>query len=182
MSKVLLFLADGFEEVEALTAVDLLRRAGIELDTVSITDEKCVYGSHNIPVVADLTFAEADFDGSDMLILPGGQPGTTNLGKCDELLVQIKNYVNQNKYLGAICAAPTVFGKMGILSGKKACCYPSLEGALQGADVSYDSVSVDGKFITSRGVGTAIDFALAIIEELLSKEEADRIATSIVYR
>ncbi|MBQ6406881.1 MAG: DJ-1/PfpI family protein [Butyrivibrio sp.] len=182
MPKTAIFLADGFEEIEALTVVDLLRRANIEISTVSIMGRKNVTGSHNITVEADALLEETDFDSLDMLILPGGMPGTTNLADCKALTDKIKEFDEKNKMLCAICAAPTVFGKLGILKGKKACCFPGREDDLLGADVQTSSVTRDGHFITSRGMGTAIDFGLAIIEHYQGSDAATSMASKIVYR
>lgn len=182
MSKVLIFLADGHEEIEALTVVDLLRRAGIDIETVSITGKKEVTGSHRITTIADTLFEDANFDMADMLVLPGGMPGTKNLEAFVPLMEKIDSFAEAEKNISAICAAPTVFGRRGLLKGRKACCYPGMEGDLLGADVSMEEVSVDGNIITSRGLGTAIPFALAIIEKLSNKENADKIANAIVYR
>ena len=117
-----------------------------------------------------------------MLVLPGGMPGTKNLEACDELMTRVDEMSQNNRNVSAICAAPTILGHRGILNGRRACCYPGLEGQLSGASVCADTVSTDGNIITSRGVGTAIDFALAIITKLVSKEKADEIAKSVVYR
>lgn len=182
MPKTAIFLADGFEEIEALTVVDLLRRANIEISTVSIMGRKNVTGSHNITVEADSLLEETDFDSLDMLILPGGMPGTTNLADCKALTDKIKEFDEKDKMLCAICAAPTVFGKLGILKGKKACCFPGREDDLLGADVQTSSVTKDGHFITSRGMGTAIDFGLAIIEHYQGSDAATSMASKIVYR
>ena len=182
MPKTAIFLADGFEEIEALIVVDLLRRANIEISTVSIMGRKNVTGSHNITVEADALLEETDFDSLDMLILPGGMPGTTNLADCKALTDKIKEFDEKNKMLCAICAAPTVFGKLGILKGKKACCFPGREDDLLGADVQTSSVTKDGHFITSRGMGTAIDFGLAIIEHYQGSDAATSMASKIVYR
>ena len=182
MPKTAIFLADGFEEIEALTVVDLLRRANIEISTVSIMGRKNVTGSHNITVEADALLEETDFDSLDMLILPGGMPGTTNLADCKALTDKIKEFDEKDKMLCAICAAPTVFGKLGILKGKKACCFPGREDDLLGADVQTSSVTKDGHFITSRGMGTAIDFGLAIIEHYQGSDAATSMASKIVYR
>ena len=183
MTKTAIFLADGFEEIEALTVVDLLRRAGIEITTVSIMGmgRKKVTGSHQITVEADAFLEDIDFDSLDMLILPGGMPGTTNLEQCNPLADKIKEFDEKGKMLCAICAAPTVYGKLGLLKGKKACCYPGRENDLLGADVQTTSVTKDGHFITSRGMGTAIDFGLAIIENYLGKDVANDMAKKIVY-
>ena len=182
MPKTAIFLADGFEEIEALTVVDLLRRANIEISTVSIMGRKNVTGSHNITVEADALLEETDFDSLDMLILPGGMPGTANLADCKALTDKIKEFDEKDKMLCAICAAPTVFGKLGILKGKKACCFPGREDDLLGADVQTSSVTKDGHFITSRGMGTAIDFGLAIIEHYQGSNAATSMASKIVYR
>lgn len=178
---VYLFLATGHEEIEALTVVDLLRRAKIEIETVSITGEKAVTGSHGITHMADRLFEEINPSEAKMLILPGGMPGTLNLEAYAPLMDAVKDANADGRYIAAICAAPTVFGRAGLLKGKKACCYPDMEGDLKGANVSYDTVSVDGNIITSRGLGTAIDFGLAIINEFQGTEAAMEMAKKIVY-
>ena len=182
MQKTAIFLADGFEEIEALTVVDLLRRAKIDITMVSIMESKSVYGSHEIAVEADTTFDDFNFSGVDMLILPGGQPGTKNLYACEPLKDKIKEFNAEGKMLAAICAAPTVYGKMGLLQGKKATCYPGREVDLTGADFQTSPVVKDGNFITSRGMGTAIDFGLAIIEHFQGINAAKDMAEKIVYR
>ncbi len=181
MAKTAIFLANGFEEIEGLTVVDILRRAKIDITMVSITGSKAVEGSHGIKLEADDTIENFDFDGVDMIILPGGMPGTKNLDACASLKAKIEEFNNEGKMLAAICAAPTVYGKMGLLKGKKACCYPGCEGDLIGANVSTDEVSKDGNIITSRGMGTAIPFALAILEHFNGKEAAEQMAQAIVY-
>lgn len=182
MAKTVIFLADGFEEIEALTVVDLLRRAGIDISMVSVMGRKDVTGSHRIKVEADEVIEDAGFDDVDMLILPGGMPGTSNLFGCEALKEKIREFNDNNKLLAAICAAPTVYGRMGLLEGKKACCYPGCEGDLKGADVQTTEVTKDGNFITSRGMGTAIPFGLAIIKQFQGKEAAASMAEKIVYR
>ncbi len=183
MSKVVVLLAEGFEEVEAIAPVDLLRRAGIEVVTASITTDKNVMGSHGIPVTADTTMDQLEGT-ADALFLPGGLKGTENLKSSEKVAELIKEYLNDGKYLTAICAAPTVYGMMGLLKGKKATCYPGNEEKLLGAEWTGEDVkvAVDGQFITSRGMGTAIDFGLKLIEVLISKEKADEIAGRVVYR
>lgn len=182
MKKIAVFLADGFEEIEALTVVDICRRAGMDVTVTSITDSLQVAGSHKIPVIADKCLADLDFQAMDMLVLPGGMPGTKNLEACDALMTQVDAFYANERFIAAICAAPTVFGHRGILKGRKACCYPGMEDGLLEAKVSMDLVCVDGKVITSRGMGTAIEFALTIVEVLDSKEKADALAKGIVYR
>ena len=182
MNKIALFLAAGFEEIEALTVVDLCRRAGIEVTVASVTDNKTVTGSHGISVLADVMFEEVDFEAQDMLVLPGGMPGTRNLEAHEGLMAQVDRFYESGKYIAAICAAPTVFGHRGILKGRKACCYPGMQNELLGADVVYDTVAVSDHVITSRGMGTAIDFALQIIACFCGKEKAEELAKAIVYR
>ena len=179
MSKVNIFFATGYEEVEALTVVDLLRRAGIETNMVSITGDKAVTGSHGITVQMDKLFDE--IAEADMIVLPGGMPGTTNLLAFDKLTDMIKEYYNQGKYIAAICAAPTVFGKLGLLKDRRATCYPGMEGELFCEEALEDAVVMDGKIITSRGLGTAIDFALAIVTALIDDTVAEELAEKIVY-
>lgn len=182
MAKALIFLATSFEEVEALTVVDLLRRAKVEIDMVSITGEKTVTGSHGIAVGADKLIEEVDFAEADALILPGGMPGTRNLQNHALLNEELKKANEAGKLVCAICAAPLVLGGNHILEGKKASCYPGFEEELLGAKVSYDPVSHDGNVITSRGLGTAIAFASEIIATLCSEEEAKSIEESVIYK
>lgn len=181
MSRILVFLADGFEEIEGLTVVDLCRRAGIDTVTVSISDKASVVGSHGIELKTDMTLDAVDFSAANMIVLPGGMPGTRNLEGCETLMEQVDDYVSKGKKVSAICAAPSILGHRGHLKGRKACCYPGMEGELSGAEVSFDKVSVAGNIITSRGLGTAIPFALAIIESLTDKATADKIGQSVVY-
>lgn len=182
MKKAYLFLATGFEEVEALTVVDLLRRGGVECKTVSVTGDYDVMSSHGITVRADLLFDETDLAKGDMLILPGGMPGTTNLKAHTGLNALINRYHEAGKYLAAVCAAPTVYGEMGLLRDKKATCYPGMEDGLRDAFFVTDSVVQDGQFITSRGMGTCIEFGLKLLELLTNRKNSDDIAAKIVYR
>lgn len=184
MSKACVFFADGFEEVEALTVVDLLRRARIETVMVSISDSLDVVGRSRIGVRTDVLFDQMDYKDTDLLVLPGGQPGTTYLGQHKGLTKLIKEFADKKgKKIAAICAAPTVFGALGLLEGRKATCYPGLENQLTGAKVEQDKkVVVDGCVITSRGAGTAVPFALKLIEELDGKRNADEVAAGIVYQ
>ena len=181
MTDTAIFLAEGFEEIEGLMVVDLLRRVGIRVDMVSISDSLTVTGSHKIPVTADKLLKDIDFDAYELLVLPGGMPGTTRLGACEALCDEVVKACENGKKIAAICAAPTVFGKLGLLKGKKACCYPDMEDGLVGAEVSYEPVTVDGNIITSRGLGTALPFALVLIEQLLDKKTADDLAKKVVY-
>lgn len=182
MAKVYIFLANGFEEIEGLTVVDLLRRAGIDIEMVSIEEGIHVTGSHNITVKADTLFKKAKIDEADMLVLPGGLPGTINLLHHVELVEKIKEFHRSGKMLAAICAAPSVLGACGVLTGKNAVCYPGFEEKLLGAKVQYQPVIQDGNVITGRGMGAANDFALKIIENFLGVEKAREIKESIVYQ
>lgn len=179
--KTYIFLAEGFEEVEALTVVDLVRRAGISMEMVSISGEKTVKGAHGIVVEADVALAEADLTQADALVLPGGMPGTRNLQACEPLVMALKQAHEAGKLVCAICAAPLVLGLNHILEGKKASCYPGFEEDLLGAKVSYDPVSHDGNVITSRGMGTAILFAAEIIAALKDEDTAEKIKSAIIY-
>lgn len=182
MKKTAVFLADGFEEVEAFTQVDLLKRAGIEVKTVSITENKEVMGTHGIKTETDMVFDKAVLENFDGIVLPGGMPGADNLMKYKPLTDLIIKFNGKGKMLGAICAAPMIFGQLGILNGKKACSYPGFEKYLTGAEVEFNAVSHDGNIITSRGVGTAIEFAAEMTEFLLNKETAEEVLESIVYK
>lgn len=181
MKTVSVFLADGFEEIEGLTIVDILRRAGIQVDTVSVSGDKTVHGAHQIDVQADFLFEEMDFTQTDMLVLPGGMPGTKNLMKHKGLRGLLEAHHEQGQYIAAICAAPSILGEFGFLKGRKACCYPSFEEKLEGADVVQDAVCVDAHLITSRGMGTAIPFALRLTGLLCGEEKAEEIGRSIIY-
>ena len=189
MHKLALFLAEGFEEIEGLTVVDVCRRCGLEIDTVSINDCADVLGSHGIPVRADRILKEISFDDYDMLILPGGKKGTENLESCEPLKEALKHFAHEGKYIGAICAAPTILGHMGLLRGRKATCYPGLEHELEGAIIFTDNGAVtdpggdkyDAKFITGRGMGKSIDFALAIATVFAGPEKAYQVGKAIVY-
>lgn len=181
MSKVYVFLAEGFEEIEAGTPVDILRRAGVDAQFVSIDDADYVKGARGIVFKADAKFSEINKNDADILVLPGGLPGTTNLKNFKPLMDLVLEYNEQGKRIAAICAAPTVFGGLGILNGKKAVCYPGLENELTGAITSTDSVVTDGNITTSRGMGTAIDFSLELLSLLLGQAASDEMAAKVVY-
>lgn len=177
---VYVFFADGFEEVEGLTAVDLVRRAGVDLRMVSVTGEKKVCGSHGIAIDTDMLIEDIDGE-AEMLVLPGGMPGTTHLMEHEALGMMLKKQYEAGKWIAAICAAPSVFAAYGFLKGRKATSYPGKVTEEDCASYVEDAVAIDGNVVTSRGVGTAIPFALALIEILKDKETADRIASSIIY-
>lgn len=186
MSRIAVFLAEGFEEIEALTVVDLCRRAGIEVLMAAVTKEggnAChVTGSHGITVKADRMLEEVDFDGLDMLVLPGGMPGTRNLEACAFLMEKLDAFYEAGRCISAICAAPSVFGHRGYLEGRNACAYPGFEKELAGAKVSASPVEVSDNVTTSRGLGTAIPFALAIVERFCGRDRAEELAKSVVYQ
>ena len=194
MKKVTVLLADGFEEIEALTVVDLLRRAKVYVDTVSITDDYTVRGAHGIPVQTEDLITEIDFKESDMIVLPGGMPGTTNLKEDENVRKAVQEAYDDGRYVAAICAAPTILADMGLL--KVAILMPAVPLILgvvligmnmpnvkrEDAYLTGAPVATDENIITSQGVGTAIDFALKLIEVLISEEKAVEIADSIVYQ
>ena len=179
--KVYIFLADGFEDIEGLTVVDLMRRAGIDIETVSIKESNEITTSHGIMMKTDRVFTGTDFSDADMLVLPGGMPGTKYLGEYQPLCDLLRDFYGKSGKVAAICAAPTVLASLGFLEGRKATAYPSCMEGLTGAEPSYESVVVDGNVTTSRGLGTAVDFALSLIGQLLGEEKADEIAESVVY-
>lgn len=181
MKKAYLFFATGFEEVEALTVVDILRRGGVDCKTVSITGDYDVTSSHAVTIRADLLFEEQSLEDGDMLILPGGIPGTPNLKAHAGLDKLIRQYHEAGKYLAAVCAAPTVYGEKGLLQGRKATCFPGMESGLVGAEHREDKVVCDGQFITSRGMGTCIDFGLTLLAKLTDEANAQTIGQKIVY-
>ena len=182
MAKVGIFFGTGFEEVEALAVVDVLRRGGVEVNMISITGEETVTSSHGVGVKMDQMLADTKFDELDMIVLPGGMPGTRNLEACEALMEQVDRFYADGKWIGAICAAPTILGHRGILKGRNACCYPNMEDELSGAKVSFHSVEVSDKVITSRGMGTAIEFGLTILGQLEGEQKANQLAEKIVYK
>ena len=183
MAKVYEFLANGFEEIEGLAPVDILRRGGVDIKTVSITGTEWVETSHGITIKADLKFEDIQsFEDADMLLLPGGMPGTLNLGNCKLVTDTVTEYFNQGKRVAAICAAPSILGDLGILNGKRACSYPGFEDRLAGAATSENEVEHDGTVTTSRGLGTAIPFALSLIEQLTDAETVAKIKESIIFK
>ena len=169
---VLVHLAEGFEEIEALTVVDLLRRVDIPVKSVSVTGEKTVTGAHGISVNADEVFETVSYDACSMIVLPGGLPGTFGLQDHEGLGQQIKAFAAAGKPVAAICAAPLVLGHHDVLAGRKATIYPGMESHLAGGVPVDEKVVIDGSMITSQGPGTAMDFALAIVEFIRGEETA----------
>lgn len=178
---IYLFLAQGFEEIEALAVVDILRRAEVQVETVSITDNQVVFGAHGIPVIAERILPAIDFDDAEMFILPGGLPGSLHLDACEELRQGIRQLYEAGKTLAAICAAPMVFGHMGLLKGLKATCYPGCEGHLEGATYTGALVEQDGQFITGKGPAAAFEFAYAIVEHLGGADKVKALREGMIY-
>lgn len=177
---VYIHLADGFEEIEAVTAADVLRRADIDVKTVSMTDSKTVRGAHNIFVVADLLFRDADYGECEMIVLPGGMPGTTNLAKHEGLAKELTAFARSGKWLAAICAAPSVLGGLSLTNGKRVTSYPGFEKNMTGAEYSEERVVRDGSLITSRGPGTAIEFSLELVKVLKNEQTAAAISNAMI--
>ena len=180
MKNIAVHLASGFEEIEAISIIDVLRRAELNVQVVSITDELVVQGSHNIKVIADVLFEEVDYSLVDMIVLPGGMPGSSNLNAHSGLREQILNFNDGGKLLGAICAAPMVFGNLGILKDKEATCYPGFEGELHGAIATSNEIEQTDTVVTGKGAGVAIKFALKIVEMIKGKESAENLAEKMI--
>lgn len=179
--KAILLFANGTEEVEALTPLDYLRRASVDTLFVGLSGREQT-GSHGIKITADISLdeldAECDFD---MLVIPGGLPGTTNIEASPKVQALISRAVKENKYLGAICAAPMIFGKLGLLSGKEAICYPGFEEYLSGAVISEKKAVRSGNIITARGAGAANEFALELISALCGEKKAEEIGKAVQF-
>lgn len=178
MKTALVFLITGFEEIEALATVDILRRGGVDVKTVSLTKDKQVVGSHNIPVVADQLFEDVDFSSAKILILPGG---TTNYNTHEGVKERLLDFFKTGREVAAICASPMVLGGLGILNGKKATCYPSFEKYLDGATLTTNEAVVkDGNVTTGRGPGLTFEFALEILEKLEGKDKRTEVAKGLL--
>jgi len=178
MKTIFVFLVTGFEEIEAIATIDILRRAGLQVKTVSITGEKMVTGSHDIPVLADLLFEETELGSAELLVLPGG---TVAYNEHEALKKALRDFYGKGEKIAAICASPMVFGGLGVLKGRKATCYPGFEKYLEGAILQTDqSVVVDGNVITGKGPGLTIDFALALVELLAGKLKRDEVAGQLL--
>lgn len=182
MSLVYAMMADGFEETEAITVIDILRRAGIKVVTVSITDNKMVNGSHGINVQADEIMDNIDFNSADMIFLPGGGQGTANLAADKKLSEVLLSFDSSKKRIAAICAAPSIIGQLGLLKGRKATCYPGWEDKLIDAELVDEYVITDDNITTGTGVGTAIDMGLELIKVLCGDEKSNSIAEMILFK
>ncbi|MDQ7789813.1 MAG: DJ-1/PfpI family protein [Clostridia bacterium] len=175
MAKVCVHLATGFEELEAVTVWDVLRRAGIEVLMVSMTKEMNVTSARGLTVVSNVLFEDVDYDSVDMIVLPGGMPGSANLAEHEGLKHKIIRFADQGKYLAAICAAPMVYGQMGLLKGKAAACYPGFEKYLDGAEIAAGKVVRTQNYITSKGPGTALEFSFKLVEILEDSDTAEKV-------
>ena len=180
MKKVYVFFADGFEEIEALTSVDVLKRAGADVVMVSVTPNEIVTGAHDVPVLCDKNIESCDMMDADLLLLPGGMPGAQTLGECEYLCKALKRQAAEGKPVAAICAAPMVLGKLGILNGKKATCYPGFEGFFDGADYTAAPVERDGNIITGKGPGVSLAFAYEVVNMLFGTEKVTELKAAMM--
>lgn len=180
MGTVYVFFADGFEEIEAFTSVDVMRRAGLNVEMVTVTPDEIVTGAHGISILCDKNIVNCDFSDAALLLLPGGMPGAAALGENDDLRRALSHFAEQDKPLAAICAAPMVLGKLGLLKGKKATCYPGFEQYLEGAECTGAPVERDGNIITGKGPGAAMEFALAVVELLQGKEKVQELKEAML--
>lgn len=180
--KTYVALAPGFEIAEATLPIDILRRAGIETVTVSITEDKVVTASNGVPVIADALLSQSNLSDGDMLFLPGGMPGSTNLSQCEPLAVIIREYAAAGKFLAAVCAAPMVYGLMGLLEGKKATCYPGFEDKLLGADFQKKTCVRDGNFITGCGAGAGFALGHVMVAALAGEKKADEVLDKMMFQ
>ena len=178
---VYIHLAEGYEEVEALTCVDVLRRAGVDAKMVSVTGSLLVKGAHGINIEADLLFEDADYDACEMIVLPGGLPGATNLRDHAGLTARIKEFAKAGKPQAAICAAPLALAAHGALEGKKATIYPVMEDHRAGAKPTGETVTIDGGVITGMGPALAMEFALALVGFLKGEKTKKEVATGLLY-
>lgn len=183
MNKVYVFLANGFEEIEAFAPIDIMRRAGIDVITVSTIEDLTVVSTHGIAVMADTILGLCDFDDADLLFLPGGMPGAANLLACGQLCDLLEKKHREGTCLAAICAAPSVLGELDLLQGRKATCYPGFEEHLHGAEVDSEALIVqDGDdLITACGPAAAIELGFTILEKFCGKEKADEIRQGMMF-
>lgn len=179
--QIYIFLAEGFEEIEAITPIDIFRRAGLKVTSVSTTNEIYVTGAHGISIKADNLFSEIDFMQDSLLFLPGGMPGTTNLENHEGLKQLLKLHHSNNKPLAAICAAPSVLGGLDILKGEEAICYPGFESKLSGAKLSEKAVVKSSNIFTGKGPGKSAEHALLIVSEFVGPETAENIRKAMFY-
>ncbi len=182
MAKVYEFLADGFEDIEALAAVDVLRRGGVEVKTVSITGKESVTTSHGITVKADMLFEDADFSDADLLMLPGGMPGSASLDMHDGVKKALVEQNARGGMIAAICAAPMVPGRLGLLKGRRATCYPGFEKYLDGAEYTAEPFTTDGNITTGNGPAATLPYSYELLARLTDAATADEVAKGMMYR
>jgi 4-methyl-5(b-hydroxyethyl)-thiazole monophosphate biosynthesis len=180
--QIYLFLAEGFEEIEAIAPIDIFRRANIQVTTISITDKKSVTGAHGITVMADNIFTEQKFEDNCFLFLPGGLPGTTNLDNHEGLKSLIQAQAKRGNKMAAICAAPSILGKLGILQNEEAICYPGFENQLLQATLSNNDIVSSNNIFTAKAAGAALEFALMIVTDLKGKATADAIRSGMFIK
>lgn len=180
--KAYIMLATGFEEAEAILPYDILKRARVDVVLVSITGEKRVTSAHGLPVEADALLDESDLSDGDLLFLPGGMPGAVNLSESRPLAEVIRDYYQAGKYLAAVCAAPMVYGLMGLLEGRKATCYPGFEDKLHGADPVKQTCVRDGQFITGCGAGAGFALGREMAAVLVGEDTADAVLRQMMYQ
>ena len=181
MAKVYIFLAEGFEEAEAMIPVDVMRRGGVNIETVSVTGNINVTGAHGVTMTADVLFENADINSADLLVLPGGLPGATNLNEHAGLRKALVEQNKQGKLVAAICAAPMVLGSTGILKGRRATCYPGFEQYLEGAEYTHELCTIDGNITTGEGPAAAFPFAYALLSQLAGDDKARQVAEGMMY-
>ncbi|MBR6030879.1 MAG: DJ-1/PfpI family protein [Bacteroidaceae bacterium] len=179
---IYVFLATGFEDIEAIAPVDIMRRAGLQVQTVSITGENVVTSAHGVGITADMLLPEVDFSQAEMLVLPGGLPGSTNLDACKPLTEAIKRHFETGGAIAAICAAPLVFGHLGLLQGRRATCYPGVEGELKGASYTAAIVEQDGNIITGKGPAAAFEFGYTIVDFFLGEGASMPLRQGMIYK
>lgn len=182
MAKVYEFLATGFEDIEALIPLDIMRRAGVDFKTVSVTGSLVVESAHGVKIEADMLIEDADFGDADLLMLPGGLPGATNLNAHAGVRKALVEHNVRGKMIGAICAAPMVLGGLGMLEGKRATCYPGFEKYLEGAEYTHELCTVDGNITTGEGPAAALPYAYKLLAALTDAKTADGIADGMMYK
>ncbi len=179
---IYVFLATGFEDIEAIAPVDIMRRAGLEVQTVSITGEEIVTSAHGVGIASDLLLSDVDFSQAEMLVLPGGLPGSTNLDACKPLTEAIKRHFESGGPIAAICAAPLVFGHLGLLKGRRATCYPGVERELAGVTYTAAIVERDGNIITGKGPAAAFEFGYTIVDFFLGEGASQPLRQGMIYK
>ena len=179
---IYVFLATGFEDIEAIAPVDIMRRAGLEVQTVSITGEEIVTSAHGVGIASDLLLSDVNFSSAEMLVLPGGLPGSTNLDACKPLTEAIKRHFESGGPIAAICAAPLVYGHLGLLKGRRATCYPGVERELKGATYTAAIVERDGNIITGKGPAAAFEFGYTIVDFFLGEGASQPLRQGMIYK